>query len=70
MIEKGRITIPVRLRRDLGILRGEKLDLISESGAIVLKRKKTITVSEMKGIMGRHNVKIEETEEALGKGVS
>ncbi len=65
--EKGRITIPARIRHDLGISNGEKLVLISKNGAIILKRKKTVTVSDMKGIMGRHNVRIEDTEDVLGK---
>ena len=64
---KGRITIPARLRRDLGIMQGEKLDISSKDGAIILKRKKIVSVSDMKGVLGRSSVKLEEVEDALGK---
>ena len=64
---KGRITIPARLRRDLGIVQGEVLDISSKKGAIILKRKKVVSVSDMKGILGRPRVKLEEVEDALGK---
>jgi AbrB family looped-hinge helix DNA binding protein len=64
---KGRITIPARLRRDLGIVKGEKLEISSKEGAIILKRKKQMSVSDMKGILGRSTVKLEDVEDALGK---
>jgi AbrB family looped-hinge helix DNA binding protein len=64
---KGRITIPARLRRDLGITKGEKLDISSRNGAIVLRRKNITSVSDMKGILGRSRVRLEDVEEALGK---
>ena len=64
---KGRITIPARLRRDLGITKGEKLDISSKNGAIILKRKNVISVSDMKGILGRSKVRLEDVEDALGK---
>lgn len=64
---KGRITIPARLRRDLGIMQGEKLDVSLKDGAIILKRKKIVSVSDMKGVLGRSSVKLEEVEDALGK---
>lgn len=65
--EKGRITIPAKLRRDLGITKGEKLDISSKNGAIILKRKKTISVSDMKGILGRHRVNIDDIKDSLAK---
>lgn len=65
--DKGRITIPAQIRRDLGIARGEKLDITAKDGALVLRRKKIVSVSDMKGIIGRSQVKLEDIEEAPGK---
>ena len=65
--QKGRITFPAQIRKDLGIITGEKLDISSKNGAIILKRKKRLAVSDMKGIIGRGRVRLEEMEDALGK---
>jgi AbrB family looped-hinge helix DNA binding protein len=65
--EKGRITIPARIRKDLGIVKGEKLDISSKNGAIILKRKKIVGVSDIRGIIGRGKVKLQDIEDALGK---
>jgi AbrB family looped-hinge helix DNA binding protein len=65
--DRGRVTIPASLRRDLGITKGDKLEITSKDGAIVLKRKGTITVSEIRGIIGPFKVNLEEIEEAPGK---
>jgi AbrB family looped-hinge helix DNA binding protein len=65
--EKGRITIPARIRKDLGIVKGEKLDISSKNGAIILKRKKIVGVSDIRGIIGRRKVKLQDIEDALGK---
>jgi AbrB family looped-hinge helix DNA binding protein len=65
--EKGRITIPAQIRRDLGITKGEKLDITSKDGSLVLRRKKIVKVSDIKGILGRSRVNIKDIEEAPGK---
>jgi AbrB family looped-hinge helix DNA binding protein len=65
--EKGRITIPAQIRRDLGISKGEKLDITAKNGCLVLSRKKIVRVSDIKGIIGRSRVRIEEIEDAPGK---
>jgi AbrB family looped-hinge helix DNA binding protein len=39
--EKGRITIPAQIRRNLGIAKGDKLDITTKDGALILKRKKS-----------------------------
>lgn len=65
--EKGRITIPAQIRRDLGIAKGEKLDITARNGSLILSRKKIVKVSDIKGIIGRSRVKIEDIEEAPGK---
>jgi len=65
--DRGRVTIPASLRRDLGITKGDKLEITSKDGAIVLKRKGTVTVSDIRGIIGPFKVNLEEIEEAPGK---
>jgi AbrB family looped-hinge helix DNA binding protein len=65
--DRGRVTIPASLRRDLGITKGDKLEITSKDGAIVLRRKGTITVSDIRGIIGPFKVNLEEIEEAPGK---
>jgi AbrB family looped-hinge helix DNA binding protein len=65
--DRGRVTIPARLRRDLGITKGEKLEITSKGGAIILKRKRIVSVSDVRGIIGPFEVDIEEIEEASGK---
>ena len=65
--DRGRVTIPAHLRRNLGITKGEKLEISSKDGAIILKRKKTVSVSDIHGSIGHFAVSIEEIEEAPGK---
>ena len=65
--DKGRVTIPAHLRRDLGITKGEKLEITSKDGAIILKRKRVVSISDIRGIMGPFRVNIEDIEEAPGK---
>jgi AbrB family looped-hinge helix DNA binding protein len=65
--DRGRVTIPAHLRRDLGITKGEKLEITSKDGAIILKRKRIVTVSDIHGSIGHYAVKIEDIEEAPGR---
>ncbi len=65
--DRGRVTIPAHLRRDLGITKGEKLEITSKDGAIILKRKGIVSVSDIRGVIGPFKVEIEDIEEAPGK---
>lgn len=65
--EKGRITLPAEIRNALGITRGDQLEIRAENGAVVLKPIRTVTSKEIKGILGRMKVSIEEAEDALGR---
>ncbi len=65
--EKGRITIPIQLRRNLGIGKGDKLDITTKGGALILKRKRTVTVSDIQGIIGKHKVELEDIDNAMGR---
>lgn len=68
--EKGRITIPVSIRKALGLREGDRLKLSVKLGAIILKPERVVTAREIKGILGSVKVKIEEVEEALGEELS
>jgi len=65
--EKGRITIPVSIRKALGLREGDRLQLSVDQGAIILKPERVVTAREIKGIIGPVKVKIKEVEEALGR---
>jgi AbrB family looped-hinge helix DNA binding protein len=63
---KGRITLPTRLLKALGLREGDVLELDARGRAIVLKPR-AASVSETKGIAGRVEIDLEEIEHALGK---
>ena len=65
--EKGRITIPVSIRRALGLRKGDRLKLSVKQGAIILKPERVVTAKEIKGILGSVKVEVKEVEEALGR---
>ena len=63
---KGRITLPLKLRTSLGLKEGDSLTIeITNKG--ILLRPKGPSAREMWGIAKLERVKIEEIEEALGK---
>lgn len=55
------------MRRNLGITKGDKLDITTKDGALILKRKRIVTVLDIQGIIGRHSVKLEDIDNAMGK---
>ncbi len=65
--DRGRATIPAHLRPDLGMTKGEKLEITSKDGAIILKRKRIAGISDLRGVIARSKVDVEDIEEAPGK---
>lgn len=63
---KGRITLPLKLRMLLGIKQGDSLTIEITSRGILL-RPKGISAKEVWGVAKLDKVEIEEIEEALGK---
>ena len=63
---KGRITLPLKLRIQLGIKEGDSLVIEVTSKGILLKPKGA-SINETWGIVQPHKVEIKEIEEALGK---
>ena len=68
--EKGRITIPVSIRRALGLRVGDRLCLSVEGGAIILKPVDAVRAEDIRGVIGPFKVEIEEVEEAFGRELS
>ena len=65
--DKGRITIPASIREALGLRKGDVLQLIARRGEIVLRPKRVVTASEIKGVLGPAKIDLEDIEEALGR---
>jgi AbrB family looped-hinge helix DNA binding protein len=65
--EKGRVTLPARVREAMALHEGDTLEVELENGTIVLKPALSVSVDDVKGILGRSKVKIEDVEGALGK---
>lgn len=63
---RGRITLPTKLLRALGLREGDVLELDARGRAIVLKPRGA-SVRETKGVAGKVTVDLEEIEQALGK---
>ncbi len=64
--KRGRIVIPSRIRRILGIREGAELEVTIEGGKIVLKPVVKISARDLYGVAGEEAVDIEEIEGALG----
>lgn len=63
---KGRITLPTKIRTLLGIKEGDSLT-IEITGRGILLKPKGLTAKEVWGAAKIEKVEIEEIEEALGK---
>lgn len=63
---KGRITLPTKLLRALGLREGDVLELDAKGGAIVLKPRGA-SVRETGGVAGKVTVNLEEIEQTIGK---
>jgi len=63
---KGRLTLPLKLRMLLGIKEGDSMTIeVTSSG--VLLRPKGISAKDVWGVAKLNKVEIEEIEEALGR---
>lgn len=65
--EKGRVTLPLNVRKTLGIEAGDEITIEVRGNEVVLKPKHHVSVKESKGSAKLGRVKLEEVEEALGK---
>jgi len=63
----GRITIPLKILKQLGLEEGDVLKLEVSGQSIVLRVTKRVTVDDLWGLAGPHRVELEEVEDALGR---
>ena len=63
---KGRITLPLKLRRLLGLKEGDSLT-IDVSGDAIIMKPKGASVNETWGIVQLGKIQIDEIEEAPGR---
>ncbi|MDK2464061.1 MAG: AbrB/MazE/SpoVT family DNA-binding domain-containing protein [Candidatus Korarchaeota archaeon] len=62
---KGRILIPARVRRLLGLREGSILILRVRGDSLILAPKRRVTVDDLYGLAGGEEVEIEEVESSL-----
>ncbi len=65
--DKGRITLPLEIRKAMGIREKDSIFLEVRGKEIVLKPKRSVEVRDVKGIAKIGKVDLEEVEEALGR---
>lgn len=65
--EKGRLTLPLEIRKVLGIREGDAILIEARGKEVVLRPKHYVSVRNVKGIAKLGKVEIEEIEEALGR---
>ena len=65
--EKGRLTLPASVRDAMALHEGDILEVELENGTIVLKPDLSVSVDDVRGIIGRSRVDLEEVEGALGR---
>jgi AbrB family looped-hinge helix DNA binding protein len=66
--DKGRITIPRKIRKALGIKEGDRVIVEVKGNNIVIKPKDAITVSQTFGIVrSKKRIRLEDIEEAAGR---
>jgi len=64
--EKGRVVIPARIRKSLGLQPGDKLKVEVLKGEIKFKPSATVRAKDLRGVARIKNVDLEEVEEAAG----
>ncbi len=66
MVEKkGRVVIPSRVRKQLGIKAGMELEIDVKSGGIIMRPKRKVSARDLLGIAGTERVDLHEIEESL-----
>ncbi|MDG7018218.1 MAG: AbrB/MazE/SpoVT family DNA-binding domain-containing protein [Nitrososphaerota archaeon] len=68
--EKGRVTLPAEVREAMALHEGDVFEVGLENGTIVLKPSRSVAVDDVRGIIGRSRVDLEEIEGSLGRDES
>jgi len=61
--ERGRITLPHKIRKTLGLKMGDELVLEMKGNAVLLRPKNYVRVSDLKGVL-KVKVRLQEIEKA------
>lgn len=72
MTSKGQITIPVELRKALGLKPGVRIDFVETEPGIYTLRPRTGSIMDLAGCLPKldHVVTVEEMDEAIGDAVA
>lgn len=62
--------MPARVRDAMALREGDTLEVELKKGTIVLKPTSPVSVDDLRGIIGRQKVHLEEIEDALGRDVA
>jgi len=68
LTSKGQTTIPLEVRRKLGLRPGDKIDFVIGDDGIVILRPATSDVIELKGLLkraGRKRLSVDEMNDAI-----
>lgn len=69
MVEKkGRVVIPSKVRKQLGIKAGTELEIDVEGGGILMRPKRKVSAKDLLGIAGKERVDLEEIEQSISSG--
>ena len=73
LTSKGQTTIPVEVRRKLGLRPGDKIDFVIGDDGLVTLRPATSDVTELKGLLkrpGQKRLSVSEMNKAIRRGAS
>lgn len=67
---KGQITIPIEIRRELGLHPGSRIDFVRNQNGGIEMRAKTGSIRDLKGIVPKPHrpVTLEEMDDAIAAG--
>ena len=67
---KGQVTIPIELRKKLGIKPGDRVGFVDEDGRIVLQRQETAIEAVFGLVKASKGVTLEQMDEVIASGRS
>lgn len=65
--DKGRVVIPVSVRKQLGIRPGTELEVDVREGGILMRPKRRVSAKDLLGTAGNERVDLNEIESSLAK---
>jgi len=62
---KGRVVIPAKVRKQLGIKPGTELEVNVREGGIVMRPRRKVSAKDLLGVAGKENVNLQDLESSL-----